>query len=73
MNLWKENAEESNLKAAFVLSIRLAVIYKEYSLPGEGQDVAKPVHFSVAGGSVSWQDPSGKQFGNMYQKPHPLT
>ena len=39
----------------------------------EAQDVEKPAVFSIAGGSVDCHDPSGRQFGNVYQKSHPLT
>ena len=46
---------------------------KRILIAREALDVEKPAVFSVAGGSVNWHDPSGRQFGNMYQKSHPLT
>lgn len=45
---------------------------KRILIAKEGQGVGKPVLSSVAGGSVNWHEPSGRQFGNMYQKPHPF-
>ena len=65
------------LKKFFKLLYNIVLVFgnglQRIFIAREAQDVEKPAVFSIAGGSVDCHDPSGRQFGNVYQKSHPLT